>query len=415
MRTTGRRRKFEAALVFLAIMTMLLAMNRHENRMLFGLSIYGGITIGYLLLKLLLSSWYRPYRGSGGGTRTYYAVVIPFYNEEPRVLKRCLESVLRQTLPAQEIYIIDDGSADDTCYRLAKDLLREKDNAQVLRCDVNRNKRNAQSAAFRSIQVPITITLDSDTVLDENAIEEGLRPFADPAVQAVSGNVRALNAKTNLLTRLIDMRYCNAFRYERAAYSTLDSVLCSSGVFSLWRTRLIQNNLQDYLDQKFFSMPVVAGDDRRLSYYALREGKSVFQETAGCATVVPDTLGKFFKQQVRWNKSFFRETINLLARFPLTKPAWWLALSELCLWLLFGILVLLVFVIKPIVGGRILGLYYFGYIALMAYVRSVRYMQESFFVYLLSPLYALIHIFLLLPVRIYSLCTIMDDSWGTRS
>ncbi|MFC1679613.1 glycosyltransferase, partial [Elusimicrobiota bacterium] len=357
----------------------------------------------------------EPFQSDGAGAVPGYSVIVPFFNEKPWILARCVDSVLRQTLPAEEIFFVDDGSRDDACYKVVQELLQGRSNAHVIRFSENKNKRNAQAAAIRRIKSPVIVTLDSDTVLEEDAAAEGIKPFSDPTVQAVSGNVRALNAKTNLLTRLIDLRYCNAFRYERAAYSTVDAVICASGVFSLWRTSLLVDNLEDYLHQRFLGIPVIAGDDRRLSYYALREGKSVFQETASCETLVPESLGQFFKQQVRWNRSFIRETLHILASLRASMPAWWLALSELLLWLVFGVLIIFTFIVKPMVGGRILGLYYFGYISLMAYVRSVRYISEGFFVYLLSPVYALVHIFLLLPVRIYSLITIRNDSWGTRN
>jgi glycosyltransferase involved in cell wall biosynthesis len=42
-----------------------------------------------------------------------FSVVIPVYNGE-KTIKRCIESVLRQTLPPKEILIINDGSSDST-------------------------------------------------------------------------------------------------------------------------------------------------------------------------------------------------------------------------------------------------------------------------------------------------------------
>ena len=41
------------------------------------------------------------------------AVIIPTYNRV-KLLKRAIESVVRQTYPATEIIVIDDGSTDGT-------------------------------------------------------------------------------------------------------------------------------------------------------------------------------------------------------------------------------------------------------------------------------------------------------------
>ena len=40
-------------------------------------------------------------------------VVIPAYNAE-RFLRRCLKSVFAQTLKPQKVFVVDDGSIDNT-------------------------------------------------------------------------------------------------------------------------------------------------------------------------------------------------------------------------------------------------------------------------------------------------------------
>ena len=41
------------------------------------------------------------------------SVIIPVYNEE-KVIGRCLELLVRQTLKPKEIIVVDDGSMDGT-------------------------------------------------------------------------------------------------------------------------------------------------------------------------------------------------------------------------------------------------------------------------------------------------------------
>jgi len=57
----------------------------------------------------------------------------------------------------------------------------------------------------------IFVTVASDTVLDPHAIEAIMLAFGDRTVFGATGLVRVLNRRRNVLTRLIDLRYANAF------------------------------------------------------------------------------------------------------------------------------------------------------------------------------------------------------------
>jgi hyaluronan synthase len=330
--------------------------------------------------------------------------------------------VLRQTHHPDEIYVVDDGSSNPACLQVAEALLRSEPGAMVHRLARNQGKRHAQGWAMRRASADVIVTIDSDTVLEPNAIEEGLKPFADDRVQAVTGYVRALNHRKNLLTKLIALRYANVFLYERTAYSVLGSVVCCCGSLSLVRSQVVLDNLDDYVNQTFLGRNVMYGDDRRLTNYALVRGKVAIQTTAVASTMVPERLSHFARQQIRWAKSFFRETLWALNHFHMNRWIWWLSLAELAAWL-FSSVMLALLVVSPSVllnvpqAGRFMAL-----LLGMAYVRSVRYLgseKESgwyqFSVFLLAPLYALLHLLMLVPLRFYSLATLRDGGWGTRT
>ncbi|EUJ21960.1 hyaluronan synthase [Listeria grandensis FSL F6-0971] len=78
------------------------------------------------------------------------------------------------------------------------------------------------------------------------------------------------------------------------------------------------------------------GDDRRLTNMAHEGGgRIVYQATAQCLTDAPENPKQFFKQQTRWSKSFFVESIRAY-RFVWKRPIFlfWLT-CELILWLFF--------------------------------------------------------------------------------
>ena len=75
---------------------------------------------------------------------------------------------------------------------------------------------------------------------------------------------------------------------------------------------------------------------------------------------------------------------------------------------------LITLLLQPLLTGQVVSLYYVGYLMMMAYARSARHAARGRFTYALAPLYGLMHILVLTPVRMYALATLRDGSWGTR-
>ena len=403
-----------ALLVLIAGAALVMTTTHHRT---FGAFVYACFSIPYLLVKLALSGRYRPVT-EDSPTPTTVAVVLPFYNEDPATFERCLASIVGQTRPAEQIFIVDDGSDDPRCLEVAQRWESAHPQIVVQRFPGNRGKREAQVWACRQSTADVIAAVDSDTILRADAFEEGLKPLADPRVEAVCGYARALNATQNLLTRLIDVRYANAFLFERAAYSVLGSVLCSTGVLSFWRRHVILDNADDYLTQTFLGVPVGYGDDRRLTAYSLRTGRVVLQETAVALTAVPTGLRGYVRQQVRWNKSFFRESLLMLVQSRPTRWGWWLAATELGYWMVLSTMLMLSVIVRPITSGHTPAWQYAAFVALMAYARSVRMVGDGGTLLpkslLLAPLYGALNLVLLVPLRFYSLIRLRDGSWGTR-
>lgn len=44
----------------------------------------------------------------------YISVLVPVYNVPEKLLKRCLDSLLQQTLMQSEFILVDDGSSDNS-------------------------------------------------------------------------------------------------------------------------------------------------------------------------------------------------------------------------------------------------------------------------------------------------------------
>ncbi|MGD7006759.1 glycosyltransferase family 2 protein [Metabacillus sp. 84] len=394
------------------------------------IGLYGSVMIAYLLGKMLLSFKYQEVMMDPPDLKV--SVVIPSYNESPDSVLGTIESILKQDYPIHEIFLIDDGSKDISGYeatlKLKENLMSgigetaaelakgnyKMPNLIVHRLPQNKGKRHAQIWAFEKATGDVFITVDSDCTVFPNAVRELLKPFNNPEVSATTGHVNIRNRTDNVLTRLIDMRYDNAFRVERAAHSVTNNVLVCSGPLSAYRREVVMKNLDHYGNQMFLGQQVQLGDDRCLTNYAIREGKTLYQSTARCITDAPTDLRTLLKQQSRWNKSFFRESLVAL-KIGFTKPnvfVW--VMLEMFLWIAFGISLILAIYFTTTTMGWILLIYYLAYVIISAYARNVFYAYKRPFTFLLAPLYGLLFLILLCPLRFWALLTIRSTAWGTR-
>jgi hyaluronan synthase len=391
---------------------------------------YGTAVLTLLTVKLLLSML----AGNGGGqsdllARYKVAATITCRNEDPAAFARCLSSLLNSTRLPAALTVVDDGSTSSACFRIARRLAPAFRAAgidyEIIVFDENLGKRAGLAAGFRRVwDADVYLCVDSDTILHPNAIANALRPFRKRRVQATTGAVFAANRRSNLLTRLIDMRYSYAFLGERAAYSVVGSVLCACGSLALYRGATVRKYLDDFLGQRFLGRPCTYGDDRRLTYYCLREGRVVLAPDAVAWTLVPTTLPHFLRQQLRWSKSFFRESLWMIGTVPPWRVCWWLTLIELSTWSGFTSALIYAVAIRPAMTGHFALLSYLISILILSYARSGHYLEADhpdmgwagkLGTLVMAPLYGLLHMTLLLPLRVVALATLRDNGWGTRT
>lgn len=392
-------------------------------------SMIGVIGLLFLAVKLLLSSRRpAPPRADRSVDSLRVVVLVPMYNEDPEIVRRSVRSLLSQTRVPDRIHVIDDGSSSTDAFDAVKDEVRdERTRVRLSRHRFNLGKRDAlATAAQMERDADIFVTVDSDTVLDPGAIAALVGTFCDERVMGATALVRVLNRDRNVLTRLIDLRYANAFLLDRGFQSAFGSVLCACGSLAAWRSEVVLDNLYDFVHQRFLGQRCTYGDDRRLTNYALTRGNVVLVPDALAYTAAPERLGHYLRQQIRWSRSFIRESLWAVIRLPLNRPAVWLSLAELSSWVVLTAMLLLTLVVTPALGAKVTlttcGAYV-AFTALIAWLRSVRWFDattpgerrpEQLTTFALAPLYAILHVFLLLPLRFVALATLRTTSWGTR-
>lgn len=105
------------------------------------------------------------------------------------------------------------------------------------------------------------------------------------------------------------VRYYIAFRIMKAAEARFDAVTCLSGPLSCYRRDIVIENTDAWLNQSFLGQKATFGDDRAMTNFVLSKYRTGYQDTAVCSTIVPNKYKVFLKQQMRWKRSWLRESL----------------------------------------------------------------------------------------------------------
>ena len=274
------------------------------------------VAMGMLMLVFRTLLWfrYRPNAPATPADAPRLTVVIPAYNEGAMVQKS-IDSVAAASYPRDrlEIFVVDDGSRDDTWEHIQAAAARHPGLVTTVRFEKNRGKRAALECGFRQASGEVVVTIDSDSVIDAGTLLAMAGPFRNPCVGAVAGKVLVYNRTQGLIPRMLQVRYVLSFDFLRAAQSTYGTVYCCPGALAGYRVSAVSAVLEDWVDQKFLGARCTFGEDRALTNYILDRGyDSVYQQNAVVYTVVPMTYSKLCKMFLRWDRSYVREELRFL-------------------------------------------------------------------------------------------------------
>ena len=231
-------------------------------------------------------------------------VVIPLFNEGAAIAET-LRSVLASAYPADKLRVvcIDDCSRDDS-YAQASAIAAEDPRLAVLRNPVNVGKRCSINRAVRESESEIIVSVDSDVVVERDAIRQLVRRFVDPRIAAVGGWVDVRNKHDNWLTRMQVLKYWYAYYVVKGIERAFRQVMSVSGCMAAYR-RVVLVELLPVLDGRaILGVPIKYGEDRYLTRQILKAGYlTTVTLAARCRTFVPNTLGAYFAQQLRWRRS----------------------------------------------------------------------------------------------------------------
>ena len=267
------------------------------------------------------------------------SIIVPAYNEEGSIVA-AVRSFVTLHYPKFEVIVICDGSTDGTMDRLieAFALVEEprvwartlptqpvrrvmrslRDPGLVVAEKANGGKADAVNAGINLARYPLVAPVDSDCLLDAQAILRATRNFVkDDTVIAVGGTVRPLNGATIMggrplalrmprrwVERLQVVEYARAFFLGRAGWSRMGALLIISGAFGIFR--------RDALLKVGGFWTETLGEDMELVMKLHKEfGRGrvpyriVFSPDPICWTEVPSDLKTLLGQRSRWHRGLW--------------------------------------------------------------------------------------------------------------
>lgn len=310
------------------------------------------INTSYLVLIVAAALEFRrstrqlPFAGReellGSGMVPGVTVVTAMFNEEAGI-KVAAQSMLALHYPRHEVIIVDDGSTDGgfDVLRTAFDLVEVprrmpadvavRESATSVHVPRNGRTRltvvrKPNSGRSDSLNVGVNFAIqdlvvfvDSDSILDPEALLAVVRPFAEDPVRVVAGGgvIRAVNGcivrggrvtevrmSRNWLARIQVVEYLRAFHLGRSGWSRLKSLILISGAFGVFR--------RDVLVEVGGLDPASIGEDFELVLRVhrhmrrhRRDYRVQFISEPICWTEVPETTAVLRKQRARWHRGLW--------------------------------------------------------------------------------------------------------------
>lgn len=276
------------------------------------------------------------WRVLGSAVAPRISIIAPSYNEEATIVESA-RSLLGLYYPDLEVIVVNDGSTDSTLGRLQeafhlephhtvweptvpteriKGMYRSRLYPHLIVVDKeNGGKADALNAGLDLASGELVCAIDSDTLVEADALQRMIRPFLrDDRVLATGGTVRIVNgcrvedgrvvaprAPRRPLAGFQAVEYVRAFLVGRLGFNLLGGNIIISGAFGLFRRDAV-------LAAGGYDADTV-GEDMELVLRLRRTGyaqggphKVVFIPDPVAWTEVPETMRTLGRQRDRWHR-----------------------------------------------------------------------------------------------------------------
>jgi len=254
------------------------------------------LAIGLGIFRMVVMGTLAVIQAKQEGARVYddsylppVSVIIAAYNEA-KVINKTIATLLDSDYPNLDILVVDDGSQDNTV-GVVSAAYGTDPRVTVIK-KPNGGKASALNLGIKQCRGEIIVALDADTVFARDTVNKLVRHFADPAIGAVSGNVKVGN-RNNPLTIWQAVEYITSQNFDRRAFDLLNCITVVPGAVGAWRKDAV-------ILAGLYSSQTLA-EDTDLTFKIRKLGYKISTDNTALAyTEAPDTLRDLAKQRFRW-------------------------------------------------------------------------------------------------------------------
>lgn len=258
------------------------------------------VLAGLFQFTLVAFSFFHTHAAGTRPLTPRISVLIPAWNEDA-VIGVTIDRLMSLDYPKDclRLYLIDDGSSDDTP-RIAIEKSKEYPGSVIHIRRVAGGEGKAHTLNYgldvlwRNDWTQAVLIMDADVVYTPPSLKRMARHLADPQIGAVTAYIKEGSQNPNYVQRFITFEYVTATGGSRRAQNVLGFLACLSGGAQLHS----RENLEA-IGGSIFSA-TLAEDTFTTFRTQMRGRKAIFEPHAIVYAEEPDGLVGLWKQRVRW-------------------------------------------------------------------------------------------------------------------
>jgi cellulose synthase/poly-beta-1,6-N-acetylglucosamine synthase-like glycosyltransferase len=226
-------------------------------------------------------------------------VIVPCYNEEATIYKT-VRSLLALDYPKNKlnIILIDDGSKDRTWETIQR--FSKYPNISAYKKE-NGGKHTAMNFGIERTTTELVGGLDADSFVDSQALKRIVTYFTDKTVMAVAPSIVVSEPKT-LIQKAQKAEYDMAI-YTKKMLGFLGGIHVTPGPFSIFRKKVF--------DELGPFRKAHNTEDQEIALRMQEHGYRIEHcVDAYVYTVSPNTVGKLYRQRLRWVYGFIKNAFD---------------------------------------------------------------------------------------------------------
>ena len=255
-----------------------------------GIALLPGFLMSSMFFSNLLHLKHKKYPCAQMDT----TVILCAHNEE-KSISRAIMAIVRQKYAGHiHILVVDNASTDCTMEKIkdACSISTKNRSIQYLYCPT-KGKACALNMGLRYVRTPYFLTVDADTFLHPQAVQQIMGHIAQQHNACVAGNLFVCNTKGSIITRMQNYDYLLSIAAIKRFQGSYCSTLVAQGAFSAYSTNAVRK-IGGWSENTL-------GEDIVLTYRLLQQGySSGYEPNAVGYTTVPITLTGLYRQRKRW-------------------------------------------------------------------------------------------------------------------